>query len=52
MESSVQERHWSVGAGKKEGHKNNQRDGTPILWGQTKKVRAVQLGEKKTLGKP
>lgn len=29
--SSVQERHGPVGAGPKEGHKNNPRAGTPLL---------------------
>ena len=30
-ESSVQERHGPVGAGPEEVHKNDQRDGTPLL---------------------
>jgi len=31
LEPSVQERHGPVGAGPEEGHKNDQRDGAPVL---------------------
>ncbi len=31
MESSVQERHGPVGSCPEEGHKNDPRDGTPLL---------------------
>ena len=31
LEPSAQERHGPVGAGPNEGHKNDQRDGTPLL---------------------
>ncbi|PKU44129.1 rna-directed dna polymerase from mobile element jockey- hypothetical protein [Limosa lapponica baueri] len=31
LEASAQERHGAVGVGPEEGHKNGQRDGTPVL---------------------
>jgi len=31
LEPSAQERHGPVGVGPEEGHKNDQRDGTPLL---------------------
>jgi len=31
LEPSVQERHGAVGAGPEQGHKNDQRTGTPLL---------------------
>jgi len=31
LEPSAQERHGPVGAGAEEGHKNDQRDGIPLL---------------------
>ena len=34
MESSVKERHRPIGAHPEEGHKNDPRDGTPLLQGQ------------------
>ena len=33
VESSVQERHGAVGVCPEEGHKNDPRGGTPLLWG-------------------
>ena len=47
MESSVQERHGAVGAHPEEGHKNDPRDGTPLLRGQVERAGAVQHGEEK-----
>ena len=52
VESSVQERHGPVGAHPEEGHKNDPRDGTPILLGQAERAGAVQPGEEKALGRP
>ena len=45
LESSVQERHGLVGAGAEEGHENDQRDGTPLIWREAERVGIVQLGE-------
>ena len=52
LESSAQERHGPVGAGPEEGHKNDQRDGTPLLWGKAERVGVVQPGEEKAPGRP
>ncbi|PKU45118.1 hypothetical protein llap_4569 [Limosa lapponica baueri] len=49
LESSVQERHGPVGAGPEEEHKKDQRDGTPLLGGQSERVGVVQPGEEKAL---
>jgi len=35
-----------------EGHKNDPRDGTPLLLGQAERAGAVQPGEGKALGRP
>jgi len=48
----VQERHGPVGAGPEEGHKNDQRDGTPLLQGEAERVGAVRPGEEKAPGTP
>jgi len=48
VESSVQERHGSVGAHPEEGHKNDPRDGTPLLRGQAERAEAVQPREEVT----
>jgi len=42
----------SVGAGPEEGHKNDQRAGTPLLAGKAERVGAVQPGEEKAAGRP
>ena len=39
-----------VGVCPGEGHKNDLRDGTPLLQGQAKRAGAVQPGEEKVLG--
>jgi len=52
VESSVQERHRPVGVHPKEGHKNYQNDGTPLLQGQAERAGAVQTGEKRAPGTP
>jgi len=44
VECSVQERHRSVGAHPKEGHRNDLRDGMPLLCGQAERAGAVQSG--------
>jgi len=51
-EPPAQERHGPVGAGSQEGHKNDQRAGTPLLWGKAESVGAVQPGEEKAVGRP
>jgi len=38
--------------GPEEGHKNDQRDGTPLLRGKAERVGAVQPGEEKAPGRP
>ncbi|KAK4832265.1 hypothetical protein QYF61_021664 [Mycteria americana] len=52
LESSVQERHGPVGVGLEEGHKNDQRDGTPLLCGKAERVGVSQSGEEKAPGTP
>jgi len=52
MESSAQERCGSVRARPEEGHRNDPRDGTPPLQGQTERAGAVQPGERKAPGRP
>ena len=49
MESSVQERCGPAGVHPEEGHKNDPRDGTPLLRGQAERAGAVQPGEQKEL---
>jgi len=45
VDSSVQGRYGPVGACPQEGHKNEPRDGTPLLKGQNEGVGTVQPGE-------
>jgi len=52
VESSVQERDGPAGAHPEESHKNDLRDGTPLLPGQAERAGAVHLGEEKALGRP
>ena len=52
MESSVGERHGPVGIHPEESHKNDPRDGTPLLRGQAERRGAVQTGEGKAPGRP
>ena len=47
VESSVQEKHVALEACPEEGHKNELRDGTPLLRGQAERAGAVQPGEEK-----
>ena len=42
----------TVGAGPKEGYKNDPRAGAPLLWGQAERVGLVQPGEEKAAGTP
>ncbi|KAK4822051.1 hypothetical protein QYF61_008860 [Mycteria americana] len=51
-EPSAQERYGPVGVGPEEGHKNDQRDGTPLLRRKAERVGFVQPGEKKAPGRP
>jgi len=48
--SSVQERHGAVGAHPEEGHKNDPKDGTPLLQGGAERAGSVQPGEEKAQG--
>ena len=43
---------WTCWAGPEEGHKNDQRALTPLLWGKAERVGAVQPGEEKALRRP
>ena len=52
LESSVQERHGSIGACPEEGHRNDARGGTPPLQGQAERAGAVQPGGEKALRRP
>ncbi|KAK4818961.1 LOW QUALITY PROTEIN: hypothetical protein QYF61_022628 [Mycteria americana] len=45
LEPSAQERYGRVGAGLEEGHKNDQRDGTPLLQRKAERVGVVQPGQ-------
>jgi len=49
---SAQERHGPVGEGPEEGHRNDQGDGTPLLWGKAERVGAVQSVQEKAVGRP
>jgi len=49
---SAQEGHGTVGAGPKEGYKNDPRDGAPLLGGQAERVGLVQPGEEEAAGRP
>jgi len=49
VESSEQERCGSVGVHPEEGHKNDPRNGTPLLRGQAERTEAFQPGEEKAL---
>ena len=49
MVSSVQERNRPVGVHPGEGHKNDPRDGTPLLRGQAERAEAVGHGEEKAV---
>jgi len=51
LEPSAQEGHGAVGVGPEGGHKNGQRNGTSLLWGQAKGTGAVQPGEEKAPGR-
>lgn len=50
VKSSVQKRHGPVGLYPEEGHRNDPKDGTPVLRGQAVRVGAVQPGEEKLQG--
>jgi len=52
LEPSAQLRHGHAEAGPEEGHKNDLRDGTPLLQGKAEKVRAVLPGEEKAERRP
>ena len=40
------------GVGPEEGHENDPRAGTPLLWRGAERVGVVQLGEEKAPGRP
>jgi len=48
LEPSAQERHGPVGVGPE----NDNRHGTPLLWGKAERVGALQPGEEKAPGRP
>ena len=52
LEPSAQEGRGTVGAGPKEGYKNDPRAGAPLLGGQAERVGLVQPGEEKAAGRP
>ena len=52
VESSVQKRHGPVGVHPKEGHRNDPRDGTPLLQEQAERDGTVQPGEEKASRTP
>jgi len=43
---------WTCWSGARGDHKNNQRDGIPLLGGQAERVGVVQPGEEKAPGRP
>jgi len=43
---------WTCWSGAKGGHKNNQRAGTPLLWGKAERVVTVQSREEKAPARP
>ena len=47
MWSSVQEKCGPAGARPEEGHRNDPRDGTPLLRGQAERAGAVQPAQEK-----
>mgnify|MGYP001860403718 FL=1 len=49
VESSVQERRGPVGVHPEESHKNDPKDGTPLLQEQAERARAVKPEKEKTL---
>lgn len=46
----AQEGHRAVGANSKEGHKDDQKDGSPLLRGKIYRVGVAQSGEGKAAG--
>jgi len=52
LEPSAQKRYGTVGVGPEKGHKNGQRDGTPLLRRKAERIRVAQPGEQKGLGRP
>ena len=49
LEPPAQERHGPAGAGPEEGHKNDQRDGTPLLQGKAERELGLFSLEKRRL---
>ena len=51
MKSSVQERCGSVEVCPEKGHKNDPRNGTPLLRGEAERAGDVQPGEEEAVGR-
>ena len=52
LELSAQERHGPVGMGPEDGHKDDLRAGTHLLWEKAERIGAPQPWEEKALGTP
>ena len=52
LESPGQEKHGTVGAGPEEGHKDDKKDGAPLLCGKAERIWVIQPGEEKAEGTP
>ena len=51
LEPSAQERHGAVGAGPEEGHRNDQKAGSPLLWGKAERLGGCSACRRDDFGK-